>query len=288
MTTTPPDDMPFEPLVRLRKDIKAAATTLSVGEVRFLVDYYYAMQEDRIRSMAQWRGQLDAGEPSLVLQWLTQNTGVLERNIKSALGAYADSQPVGQWSQAICGIGPILAAGLLAHIDITKAPTVGHIWRFAGLDPTRTWEKKTKRPWNAALKVLCWKAGESFVKVSTNKADLYGHLYAERKLYEQQRNEAGELASQAAEKLVKFKIGKDTEAHGHYAAGRLPPAHLHARAKRWAVKLFLSHWHEAAYVAHYGELPPKPYALTEAGGHAHEVVPPFTELIPGWTALRAR
>ena len=37
------------------------------------------------------------------------------------------------------GIGPVIAAGLLANIDIKQAPTVGHIWRFAGLDPTNKW-----------------------------------------------------------------------------------------------------------------------------------------------------
>jgi hypothetical protein len=44
---------------------------------------------------------------------------------------------------------------LLARIDIVKAPTAGHIWRYAGLDPTVRWNKGEKRPWNAGLKVLC-------------------------------------------------------------------------------------------------------------------------------------
>jgi hypothetical protein len=265
--------MELEPITRIAKDIKAAARLLSPGEARFLVDYYYALQEDRIRSGNQAAALNEAGEPNQVVTWLSVNAGVLERNIKSALGVYADSQTVGRWSQSIVGIGPILSAGLLAHIDIAKAPTVGHIWRFAGLDPTVLWEKKTKRPWNTRLKTLCWKIGESFVKVSGHEDDVYGKFYLQRKALEMARNEEGRFSDQAVAKLDRFKIGKTTDAYGHYAAGRLPPAHLHARAKRWVVKLFLAHWHHVAYETHFGQPPPKPYVLTHLG-HVDEIRPP--------------
>jgi Transposase IS116/IS110/IS902 family len=267
--------MELEPLKRLTRDIKKASTTLSTGEVRFLVDYYYALQEDRIRSAHQVRTLAEAGEPHQVIGWIGENTAILERNIKSALDAYTDGHPVGRWSKSIVGIGPIIAAGLLAHIDIQKAPTVGHIWRFAGLDPTVVWEKKTKRPWNAALKTLCWKIGESFVKFSGHEDDVYGKLYLQRKAQEQLSNDAGAFAGQAAAKLERFRIDKDTDAFKAYSAGKLPPAHVHARAKRWAVKLFLAHWHEVAYRVHFNAAPPKPYVL-EYLGHAHPIV------VPNW------
>lgn len=265
----------LEPVQRLNRDLKAVAAGLSTGEARFLVDYYYALQEDRIRSAHQVRTLTEAGEPNEVLAWLGANAGVIERNIKSALGVYADAHPVGRWAQSIVGIGPIISAGLLAHIDITRAPTVGHIWRFAGLDPTVKWAPKTKRPWNASLKTLSWKAGESFVKVSGHDDDVYGHLYLERKAKEIARNDAGALADQAAHKLETYRIGKTTEAYGHYAAGRLPPARIHARAKRWTVKLFLAHYHHVAYSVHYGEPPPKPYVLSQLQ-HGHAIT------VPNW------
>lgn len=261
----------LEAVTRLSRDLKKAAQTLSPDEARYLVDGYYQMQGDRIRSANQVRALTASEEPHQTLAWLADNAGVLERSIKGALDAYSSASVLGQWAKSICGIGPVIAAGLLAHIDITKAPTAGHIWRFAGLDPTVTWERKTKRPWNASLKTLCWKIGESFVKVSTNEDDVYGHLYVERKAFEQRRNDAGELAAQAAAKLERFKIGKATEAHKHYAAGRLPPAHVHARAKRWAVKLFLAHYQAVAYRDHHGTDAPKPYILTQEGGHAHAI-----------------
>lgn len=263
--------MELESVNRLSRDMKRAAKTLSVDEARYLVDAYYQLQGDRIRSTNQVAALEASEEPHETLRWLADNSGLLERNIKSALDAYSDAHKVGLWAKSITGIGPVIAAGLLAHIDITKAPTVGHIWRFAGLDPTITWDKGQRRPWNASLKTLCWKIGESFVKVSGHESDVYGHLYLDRKQKELARNEAGELAEQAAEKLRKFRIGKDTGARKSYEAGLLPPAHIHARAKRWVVKLFLAHYQSVAYRAHYGEPAPKPYILTQAGGHAHEI-----------------
>jgi hypothetical protein len=267
--------MQLEAVQKLTRDLRKASASLSAGEARFLVDYYYAIQEDRIRSAHQARTLALSEEPHEVLAWLGSQTGVLEVQIKGALGAYAAADPVGRWSQSIVGIGPIIAAGLLAHIDIEKAPTVGHIWRFAGLDPTVEWKKGVKRPWNASLKTLCWKIGESFVKVSGNENDIYGKLYLARKATEQTRNESGALADQAAAKLARFKIGKDTDAYAAYSIGKLPPAHIHARAKRWAVKLFLAHWHAVAYRAKFGTDAPKPYVLSQLQ-HGHEIA------VPNW------
>ena len=129
----------IEPIERLRRDLKKAAATLTATEARFLVDAYYQMQKDRIRAAHQARTLAASGEPHAVLTWLFDNTAVLERNIKTALGVYSQAQPVGRWAESLVGIGPVISAGLLAHIDIAKAPTVGHIWRFAGLDPTMVW-----------------------------------------------------------------------------------------------------------------------------------------------------
>jgi hypothetical protein len=130
-----------------------------------------------------------------------------------------------------------------------------------------------KRPWNASLKMLLWKVGESFVKVSGNEKDFYGKYYLKRKAGEIVKNENGDFADQAKAKLAKFKLGADTDARSWYGKGKLPPAHIHARAKRWAVKLFLSHYHEVAYRLRYNEAPPVPYPIG-VKGHADYIPPP--------------
>ena len=269
----------LEPVARLSRDVRAASVTLTPTEARFLVDAYYQMQENRIRTAHQARTMGKDGEPHAVLDWLEAQSRTLEDQMRGALKRYAESDPVGEWAMSITGIGPVITAGLLAHIDIRKAPTVGHIWRFAGLDPTVRWGKGEKRPWNASLKRLCWLIGESFVKVSGNPNDVYGKVYAARKLQEVERNEAGAFADQAERSLTEKKWRDGTDTKAHYEAGRLPPARVHERAKRYAVKLFLAHLHEVWHWIEFDAPPPKPY-VTEHLGHTHLIAP------PNWTAPR--
>ena len=269
----PNDAINPTPIARMTRDIASAAKILSDDEARFLVDAYYQMQGDRIRAKNQAKALEKAGEPNAILDYLGEQSRVLESQVKRALDKYTEAHPCGEWMRAQKGIGPVIAAGMLAHIDIHQAPTVGHVWRFAGLDPTVTWEKGQKRPWNAKLKTLCWKAGESFVKVSGDPEAYYGQTYAQRKAQEVAKNEAGDFAEQAAAILEKKRIGKDTEAYKAYSVGKLPPAHIHARAQRYAVKLFLAHLHEVMHETIIGTPAPLPYPIAHLG-HVHKIERP--------------
>lgn len=138
-----------------------------------------------------------------------------------------------------------------------------------------------KRPWSAEFKTICvFKAGESFVKIQNNPRDIYGRLFRERRDMEARRNEQGEFAYAAERALSEKRYGADTMALAAYSQGRLPDAHLHARARRYAVKIFLSHYHEMWYWITYGRLTPAPFAL-EFAGHAHYIQPPNLDLVPG-------
>jgi hypothetical protein len=156
--------------------------------------------------------------------------------------------------------------------------------------------------------VLCWKIGESFVKIQNREDGYYGKVYASRKDVEVANNLSGKYAAQC--KQSRGRVGKGTDAYAWYngcltdaAAARiilasaaeregltkklagpigsgvpmLPPGHIHARAKRYAVKLFLSHYHDKAYRLHYGIAPPLPYPIghPEMGKtHTHYIPPP--------------
>lgn len=148
--------MAADKITSLRSDLKNAAKLLSHEEARYLVDLYYQMQEFR-KGAGNEIGALKRGnEPqSAILNWVFGEAEVIENEIKRALDKYTDTQPMGIWSKSIVGVGPVIAAGLLANIDLTKCKTAGSIWRFAGLDPSVTWGKGQKRPWNARLKTLC-------------------------------------------------------------------------------------------------------------------------------------
>lgn len=278
-------------------DIKAAAHSLSLKEIRYLVDTYYLLQDQRKASANQTRALTTSDEPCQFIAWVSRQFNLLEKRTAQVLDYWTRSHPLSAWARSIIGIGPVIAAGLAAHIDLNpwhcaqfsqckaKAPcspdaphgsvcthrpvtTAGQVWRFAGLDPTIKWEKSQRRPWNAALKVLCWKIGESFVKVSGNPDSLYGQLYQDRKAWESARNDQGLYQDQAAAILAAKKIGKSTEAYKWYSQGKLPPGHLHARAKRYAVKLFLAHYFEQSWRLTHGTEPPLPYVIQHLG-HAH-------------------
>ncbi len=267
----------LEPFTKLDKDLKTAATTLTAHEARYLVDAYYQIQSYRIRFGNQIHALAGSGEPHELTRWMYANVEGLENNVRKALDTYSKARAVGQWARSIPGIGPVIASGLLAHIDITKAPTAGHIWSFAGMNPAITWNKGQKRPWNADLKRLCFLVGESFIKVQNRPNDIYGHVYAERKRLEIEANDAGFYAEQAASELQRKRYGKDTDAFKAYSSGKLPPAHIHARARRFAVKLFLAHLQHVMYEDKYGKEPAQPYVISHLN-HAHYIKPPLWPL----------
>jgi hypothetical protein len=360
----------LEPIARLTRDLKSASVTLGDDEARFLVDAYYIMQEDRKRYYAQDRTLEEGKEPNEVIKWFARQSETLEKQIARALDAYASHHPVGTWLYSVYGVGPVISAGLFAHIDIERAPTVGHIYSFGGYagvqaeetkhlsraiyratyakpydrttrnnvpelemegdykavylypdDDTkkrkdiaalfqvtvegdakpkvidgepefltcefvnhrvyagsRPWLAKQKRPFNADLKTLFWKIGQSFLKFSNVEDCFYGGLYRQRKEFEVNNNEEGKLAHIAAQRVD--TVDKDTDAYKAYSIGKLPPAHIDARARRFAVKMFLSDLHAVWYFLRYKVVAPRPYVVDHLG-HAHWRMPHHIELVPG-------
>lgn len=254
-------------LKKLYKDVLNSRVnkklSLNRGDIRYLVDLYYQIQEYRKSAANQVRSS--ESDPCELVEWINLQTEFIEKKIKNELDDWTDNDPVSAWAKSIIGIGPVLSAGLAAHIDMNIATTVSKIWRFAGLDPTSKWEKNKKRPWNARLKVLCWKIGDSFVKVSGNEKSFYGKTYRERKEFEVAKSESGERA-EIAKAALETNRRFSPEHKAIYKSGKLPPVQLDLRARRKAVKLFLSHWFDVAYKNHYKKDPPTPWAI-EHGGH---------------------
>lgn len=265
-----------EPEMRLlKRDIREAAKHMTPHEARFFVDLYYTMQRYRIRMANQITALVlsKSDEPFSLVHLMLAKAGLLENEIKGDLDSFSAARPLGEWARSNKGVGPIIAAGLLAHIDLDKAKTAGAIWRFAGLDPTVKWLPKTKRPWNASLKVLCWKLGQSFMKLHKNEDCFYGQIYKDRKTFEIARNESGANKDTAEQSLAEKKFRADTATRKAYEAGCLPDGRIELRAERYAVKMFLSHYFAVGYEMKHGERAPIPYII-QYGGHTHEIRPP--------------
>lgn len=264
----------IQTISRLDRDLRKASLTLRQDQARFLVDLYYTMQKDRIRSGNQVR-QITRDalvEPNELINFFYDQFTMLEHNVKHALDTYSNSTAVGRWSRAQVGIGPVLAAGLLAHINMEIATNPSKIWRFAGLDPTAVWRKGEKRPWNARLKVICWKMGESFKKFHGHEGCLYGHLYAQEKLRQVTLNDSGAFSKVAEETLATRNFG-DNETRAAYLEGKLPPGRLDLRATRKATKIFLVHWWQVAWWDIHHTMPPDPWII-EHGGHTDRIPVP--------------
>jgi hypothetical protein len=217
---------------------------LKTNEISQMVELYGDVQDLRIAHANKERTE----PPSELAQWLDFWNHAGETVIANALKRWIqsdDSPAEAKWAYDQIGIGPVLASGLSAHIDVTKANSISAVWKFSGLAPG--YDKKikgVKLPYNARLKTLCWKVGESFCKVSGKENATYGRLYTEFKAEEIRRNETGLYAEAAKRELAakKFKA-EDSVTKKRLLAGMLSDAHLHARAKRKAVKIFLSHYY---------------------------------------------
>lgn len=265
---------PTAPLDRLRRDVRAIAGDLGREEVSGLVDLYYRLQEHRIAlgNQSTALAKAEPPRPTALLDHFHAQLATLERQVTSALEVWTDADPSAAWAKSQVGIGPILAAGCCAYIDVEKARTAGAVWGFFGQDPTAVWERGGRRPWCAEAKVLAWKVGDSFVKSSGREAAFYGRIYQERKKYEVERDERGGNAETARRTLEDRKI-KDPETRRVYESGHLPKGRLDLRARRYATKLFLAHLHEVMFEEHFGEPVPKPYPIAHLG-HVGRIDPP--------------
>ncbi len=121
-----------------------------------------------------------------------------------------------------------------------------------------------KPPFNRDAKKLVYLIGESFV-LNSNRGSLYGELYKERKAYETMKNERGDYAEQAKKELESKSYNKETVTYERLSQGKLSDDHINMRARRWAVKIFLTHVFEALWIYTYKTNPPTIYPIAHQG-----------------------
>lgn len=106
---------------------------------------------------------------------------------------------------------------------------------------------------------------------------LYVRLYQMRKKQEEMKNERGDFAAQAAMHLENAKQRRVPVAKSQREAweqGKLPKGGLDLRAARYAVRIFLSHYHHVGRSIYFGEeTVPVPFVMAHKG-HTHYIPPP--------------
>ena len=129
-------------------------------------------------------------------------------------------------------------------------------------------------PWNQELKEILFRVGLVFRRGGLrSERTPYRSIYDWRKAYEQERNERGDYADQAAYRLSSRNFRKGTTTYQAYTEGKLPPLHIDARARRFTVKIFLVHLYQVLYYERHGKMPKKPYVL-DVLGKGHDIACP--------------
>ncbi len=262
---------------RMPREKVLTAAQVSDAAARFIVSDYYRTQELRKRADMQLRhlGEGAATELSHHLEYIGTTHAVMESQILRQLQVYAESKLIGRWMLKQVGVGPVISAGFLAHLDITMAPTAGSFWRFADIDPTVVWNKGEKRPYCADVKQLCYHLGEC-VKRTSGRDSFYGNLYKSRKKLLVDKNEAGAFAERA-----KIYRTQSNDVKKTLATGKLPDLNIDRQACNHVAKIFLSHLHGLMFWEHYKKPPPKPFSIAIMG-HAHEIRIPDIDMFPGF------
>jgi len=235
-------------------------------------------------NIVSFTSMITAEEKSATMLWVDTRMERMEVELREQIKDTVALHPLwGAWLGKIRGIGPCIAGGLLSILDVKRASSPSAFFKICGLhvdEDTRLAvhrERGVKFEYNPFLKVICWKAGESFVKCAALRS-----YY--RRIYDRFRGEidarfVGYLAKVEAEKKA---TGRDKnlpmlEMHGavvdpnspcrreSHGDGHLiidekgpiekgtgkdkkkfsripcPDSHRFEMAKRKTVKLFLSH-----------------------------------------------
>lgn len=151
--------------------------------LRVLVDLRTVMQKNRIafglRMDAIQREADNADERVLqnFEQW-HERFLELEKHADEQIRDMAQDYPIVQQMVEVKGISFILAAKAVSLIDISRAPTISALWRYAGygLDENGEREKPTKGEklkYNKRLKSTIYNISSSFLKSNSPYREIY-------------------------------------------------------------------------------------------------------------------
>ena len=265
------------------------------------MDIFYDFQGQRIQTQlrigaSEKQNTLTEEELSIYgITTIMENSFNFEKDIEKLITKQIKNHALyTQYLSKIMGIGPMIAAGLISYIDnIEKFDHVSSLWQYCGYGMNR-YCPECKKPtfveveydtgktakklhpsetcpvcgtetesilqkrmpgyqsnWNDKLKVLAWKAGTSFVKQSASKSKY-------RKLYDKIKKKERRLHPKRMQKGTKILYND---------------GHIHNRAMRKVVKIFLAHLWQT-WRRQQGLEATEPYAKQLLG---HSVVEAFTD-----------
>lgn len=107
-------------------------------------------------------------EQAAIVQRWYMRFNELEKELDADIAIEVKRYDIYEYVTAVKGIGPMLAAKLIAMIDITRGQHVSSLWKYAGLAVV---DGKSERPvkgqklgYNKRVRTTCFLIGSSFLK----------------------------------------------------------------------------------------------------------------------------
>jgi len=225
----------------------------------------------------------------------------MEEDIKNQIGKLIKDWPVwSKWLVNVKGVGPIIAGGLFAYVDINIAEKVSSLWHFAGQHvvdgQVPRLQKGVRRSWSRRMQVIIWNFGETAVRCGKGYRELFDNRKAKEErnrcfIYRLDNGKSDEdmadfVAGHVLDEAVgKYKVGKfiENKAMAKRIISQLQDdeqltleldrkqAHVNNRAKRFVRKVFLSHVYEVWRKSE--GLSVRPVYPVSGGDGVHESIP---------------
>lgn len=196
---------------------------------------------NRVSAVERGADETDGEAQEIIERW-KERFNQLERDADRDIAALAEGEPIIERLVALRGVGYLLAAKVVALIDIERADTVSALWRYAGYGVNGDGQRERpvkgeKLHYNARLKTTLYLVATSFLRSGSP----YRSVYDNSKEY--------------------------------YTLNRpdWTPGHCHQAAMRKMIKVFLSHlWLEWRTLE---GLPTRDLYVMEYGGHTSYIAP---------------
>jgi len=228
------------------KDIFGGENMSGIGKIRnypLLARVYLDLQHLRIAVESRLRELGESPEDMEAYRLLSALHSRLYNEEKEWLNQVKEllkDHPIWEYCEKVKGMGPVAALTFLGYINPYEAVSAGKVWAYFGFTPESKLKSGKKANFNPEAKGRAWLIARNVIMA---KDPYYFPLYQKKKEYYMQR--MGEYIEHA-EKCPEFE---ECMRRLKAKAGRLgrapkkPPcrAHIDNRAKRWLIKLILSH-----------------------------------------------
>ena len=243
-------------------------------ELRALVEMYYDIQKFRKAGQQRDNPLMKAERLEMAVAMLKDLEGFLVKEMATVLPEH----PVSDWLLGVRGIGPTMAAALLASGLDPAIDKPSAWWRFAGVGvvdgKNQRLRRGQKRSYNGFLRRTLYVLMGQFLKAhTTDKPSFYADLYYRfKEESERDRPEANRMAcpgTKAGSKKVACEGAGCSRCGGTgIVATKL---HHHARAVMLTQRVFLTHLQEVWRRA-VGLGPPRNLYIVEKEPGLHEAI----------------